>query len=282
MFYLWVSHRYTCEHPWVTCTCAMPYHPQTTQWLIQYCTCPYGLTGQQKSTETWASAPSHLHPPTPITHCPSPPSPCQMMMWQPLNAPPQLLCPPHLTHPPSPCLQTPLHLHTYVPPQCAHPQTAPPLLTCLSHLPLSTPTPAMQHLTHPCPQTSMAPLLNAPLAPTLHQQTPRPSLYSWQPAQLCLQCSPRQLCMDCVISWLFVQTHKIPGAVWTTTVTVLTCLLIIPICTSNIQICAHYILLTQFHHFCIPLIHFKFIFAIKAPWTISTCRVTYKTEHESG
>ena len=60
MFYLWVSHRYTCEHPWVTCTCAMPYHPQTTQWLIQYCTCPYGLTGQQKSTETWASAPSHL------------------------------------------------------------------------------------------------------------------------------------------------------------------------------------------------------------------------------
>ena len=114
LFYLWVSHRYTCEHPWVTCTCAMPYHPQTTQWLIQYYTCPYGLTGQQKSTETWASAPSHLHPPTPITHCPSPPSPCQMMMWQPSNAPPQLLCPPHLTHPPSPCLQTPLHLHTYL------------------------------------------------------------------------------------------------------------------------------------------------------------------------
>ena len=101
----------------------------------------------------------------------------------------------------------------HIPPQCAHPRTAPPLSTCLSHLPLSTPTPAMQHLTHPCLQTLMAPLLNAPLAPTLHQQTPRPSLYSWQPAQLCLQCSPRQLCMDCVISWLFVQTHKIPGAV---------------------------------------------------------------------
>ena len=134
-----------------------------------------------------------------FAHRSSPPSPRQKVMW-------------HLTHAPLPCLQTPLH-PVHIPPQCAHPQTASPPSTCQPHLPSSTPTPATQHLTHPCPQTSMAPLLNAPPAPTLCLQTPRPSPYLREPAQLRLQHPPRQLCMDCAISQLFAWAHEIPGAV---------------------------------------------------------------------
>jgi hypothetical protein len=64
-----------------------PFHlPQLSS---QHRTNTHGLTGQQTSMQTWASGPSHLHPPNPIARHPSPPSPRSTPTWHPAHVAPQ-------------------------------------------------------------------------------------------------------------------------------------------------------------------------------------------------